>query len=86
MVKRNTLHSRASALEKNPHNLCQRPWGFRFPESLNSPQGPCVGSECHSLKVASVPAVPMELERSNQEHKKGGAGKGEPEQRKGQTA
>lgn len=36
-----------------------------------------------SLKVPSAPAVLVELERSNQERKKGGAGKGEPEQRKG---
>lgn len=45
-----------------------------------------MGSPCHLLNVTSAPAVLVELERSNREHKKGGAGKGEPEQRKGAAA
>lgn len=66
------------------HTPPSRALGALGPESTRGPR--VVGSPCHSLNVTSAPAVLVELERSNREHKKGGAGKGELEQRKGAAA
>lgn len=72
---------RAAALGEEPAHPLRGPGALRDPWST---LGLCVvASQCHSLKVAFAPAVLVERERSNREHEKGAAGKGEPEQRKG---